>query len=98
MSPLVFADTLAQAVYAYPYDASAGAVGDRRVFADHAQLDGAPDGAAADGGVWTCVLRAGKLARFTAAGLDRLVDLPMANPSDICRGRGCSRSSTVPGC
>jgi sugar lactone lactonase YvrE len=88
VSTLVFADTLAQAVYAYPYDASAGAVGDRRVFADHAQLDGAPDGAAADadGGVWTCVLRAGKLARFTAAGLDRLVDLPMANPSDIAFG------------
>jgi L-arabinonolactonase len=87
-STLICADTQARAVYAYPYDATAGTVGDRRVFGDHAALDGAPDGATTDrdGGVWSCVLRGGKLARFTAAGLDELVDLPMANPSDVVFG------------
>src|SRR5207244_5488018 len=32
------------------------------------------------------VLRSGKLARFTATGLDRLLDLPMPNPSDVAFG------------
>ncbi|CAN5785939.1 hypothetical protein BH24ACT3_BH24ACT3_15160 [soil metagenome] len=85
---LVFADTLARVVYAYPYDGTTGAIGERRVFGNHAQLGGAPDGAAADaeGGVWSCVLRSGKLARFATGGLDRVVDLPMANPSDVAFG------------
>jgi L-arabinonolactonase len=85
---LVLADTSARAVYAYPYDGRAGTVGERRVFGDHGALDGAPDGAAADsdGGVWSCVLGPGKVARFTATGLDRVLDLPMPNPSDVTFG------------
>lgn len=87
-STLVLADTLALAVYAYPYDGATGTVGERRVFGDHAVLDGAPDGATGDddGGVWSCVLSAGKIARFTGAGLDRVVDVPVANPSDVTFG------------
>lgn len=87
-STLICADTQARAVYAYPYDGITGTVGERRVFGDHVALDGAPDGATTDreGGVWSCVLRTGKLARFTAAGLDQLVELPMANPSDVAFG------------
>jgi sugar lactone lactonase YvrE len=87
-STLVLGDTPARKVYAYPYDGSAGTVGDRRVFGDHAALDGAPDGATADGvdGVWSCVLGTGKIARFTAAGLDRVIDVPMPNPSDVTFG------------
>jgi sugar lactone lactonase YvrE len=87
-STLVFGDTLARSIYAYDYDGRAGTVGGRRLFADHGALGGAPDGATADsdGGVWSCVLHSGKLARFTAAGLDRLLDLPMPNPSDVAFG------------
>jgi len=87
-STLVFADTLARSIYAYDYDGPAGTVGKRRLFADYGALDGAPDGATADsdGGVWSCVLRSGKLARFTATGLDRLWHLPMPNPSDVAFG------------
>jgi L-arabinonolactonase len=89
-STLVLGDTVAGAVYAYDYDAAAGTVGPRRVLSDHTALGGAPDGATADadGGVWSCVLRSGKLARLTAAGVDRVVDLPMANPSDVAFGGG----------
>jgi L-arabinonolactonase len=85
---LVLADTPARVVYAYPYDGARGAVGDRRVFGDHAVLDGAPDGATADSddSVWSCVLGPGKIARFTVAGLERVVDMPMANPSDVTFG------------
>jgi L-arabinonolactonase len=87
-STLVLGDTVAGKVYAYPYDAAAGTVGPRRVLGDHAGLGGAPDGATADadGAVWSCVLRSGKLARLTSAGLDRVVDVPMANPSDVAFG------------
>jgi L-arabinonolactonase len=56
---------------------------------DHGSaLGGAPDGATADadGAVWSCVLRCGKLARLTAPGLDRVLDVPMANPSDVAFG------------
>ena len=87
-STLVLGDTIAGAVYAFPYDADAGTVGPRRVLCDLAALGGAPDGATADadGAVWSCVLRGGKLARLTASGLDRVVDVPMANPSDVAFG------------
>jgi L-arabinonolactonase len=71
-STLVLADTAAAAVYAYPYDGRSGTVGDRRVFGDHQLLGGVPDGATADveNGVWSCVLGVGKIARFTAHGLE----------------------------
>jgi L-arabinonolactonase len=87
-STLVFGDTPAQAVYAYPYDGNRGTIGERRVFGDHVALGGAPDGATVDteNGVWSCVLGTGKVARFTAAGLDRVLDTPMANPSDVTFG------------
>ena len=61
---------------------------ERRVFGDHAALGGAPDGATADAdnAVWSCVLGVGKIARFTVTGLDRVVDVPMPNPSDVTFG------------
>lgn len=85
---LVFGDTPAAKVYAYPYDGAAGTVGDRRVLSDHGALGGSPDGATGDGdgGVWSCVLGAGKLARLTGSGLDRTVDVPVTYPSDVCFG------------
>jgi sugar lactone lactonase YvrE len=87
-STLVLGDTPAAVVYAYPYDGRAGTIGERRVFGDHRALGGMPDGATADteNGVWSCVLGAGKIARFTASGLDRSIDVPMANPSDVTFG------------
>jgi sugar lactone lactonase YvrE len=93
-STLVLGDTVAAKVYAYPYDAEGGTVGPRRVLSDHAALGGAPDGATADadGGVWSCVLRSGKLARLAAGGLDRVVDVPVSNPSDVAFGLGPDRT------
>lgn len=87
-STLVCGDTVARAVYAYGYDGAVGAASAKRVLSDHAVLDGAPDGATVDrdGGVWSCVLRSGKLARITEAGTERVVDMPMANPSDVTFG------------
>src|SRR5205807_4695600 len=65
---LVFADTWASKVYAYPYDGTRGTVGERRVFVDTSALGGLPDGACADGdgGVWTCLVGAGTIIRHPA--------------------------------
>ena len=38
------------------------------------------------GGVWSCVLRAGKLAHLIDSGVERFVDLPVPNPSDVTFG------------
>lgn len=85
---LVVGDTNAQAVYRYAYDSDAGQVGARETLSDHGAIGGAPDGACADeaGGVWSCVLRSGKLARLDAGGVDRAVDVPMPNPSSVAFG------------
>lgn len=84
---LIIGDTSAQ-YFAYPYSPSTGAVGDRRVFGDTTALDGLPDGTTFDakGGLWCALMRGGQLARFTTAGLDRTVALPVKNPTDVTFG------------
>jgi len=85
---LVVADTVAGALYAYPYDAERGTVGERRVLATASDLGGPPDGAAVDalGGVWSCALGAGRIVRLGPDGVDRAIDVPMTNPSDVTFG------------
>lgn len=85
---LVIADTPTGLLYAYDYDPAAGTIGPRRTFADHGGMGGQPDGATVDaaGGVWSCVLGPGRLARLTAAGVDRTVDVPVPFPSSVAFG------------
>jgi sugar lactone lactonase YvrE len=85
---LVFGDTLARKMYGFPYDPAAPGVATPALMLDHGELGGAPDGATADadGAVWTTIVRGGKLARVTAAGLDRVVDVAAVNPSDVTFG------------
>lgn len=85
---LVFADTLACALYAYSYDGAAGTVGPRRHFAETRHWSGFPDGACADaeGGVWSCILAAGKIARYTLDGLDQVIESDVELPSDVTFG------------
>lgn len=84
---LIIGDTSAQ-YYAYPYDAEAGTAGPRTVFGDVSGLDGLPDGATLDDeeGLWCALVGGAQLARFTTAGLDRTVALPVANPTDVTFG------------
>jgi len=84
---LIVGDTSAH-YYAYPYDPASGAVGDRRIFGDVSDLDGLPDGSTLDsqGGLWCALVGGGQLARFTTAGLDRAVALPVSNPTDVTFG------------
>jgi sugar lactone lactonase YvrE len=85
---LVFADTQASAVYAYDYNGRAGQVGDRRLFADTSEVGGVPDGACADseGGIWSCVLGPGVIARYGADGLTDRIDTGVELPSDVTFG------------
>ena len=86
---LVFADTFALTIYAYPYDGATGTVGERRVFANTGELiGGMPDGATADadGGVWGCVLGAGKIVRYVDGAADEVIDTGVELPSDVTFG------------
>jgi L-arabinonolactonase len=84
---LVIGDTSAQ-YYSYAYDPASGTVGPRSVFGDTTALDGVPDGATLDdgGGLWCALVGGSQLARFTTAGLDRTVALPVINPTDVTFG------------
>lgn len=84
---LIIGDTSAD-YFAAPYDSVTGEKGARRVFGDTQPLDGHPDGATvdADGGLWCALVGGSQLARFTTAGLDRTVALPVTNPTDVTFG------------
>lgn len=87
-STLVFADTHASAIYAYPYDGAKGIVGERRVFAETTALAGLPDGACADdaGGVWSCMFAAGKIARYVSGSADPVIDAGAELVTDVTFG------------
>jgi L-arabinonolactonase len=84
---LIVGDTSAD-YFSYPYQPGRGTVGPRAVFGDVSGLDGMPDGATldADGGLWCALVGGSQLARFTTAGLDRTLGLPVANPTDVTFG------------
>lgn len=84
---LIIGDTSAS-YFAAPYNSTTGEKGERRVFGDTDALDGGPDGSAVDvdEGLWCALVGGGQLVRFTAAGLDRTVTLPAANPTDVAFG------------
>jgi L-arabinonolactonase len=84
---LIIGDSSAD-YFAYPYDARNVTVGPRRVLGDMSGLEGVPDGATLDAedGLWCALFGGGRLARFTTSGLDRTLDVPVANPADVTFG------------
>jgi sugar lactone lactonase YvrE len=85
---LVFADTQASALYAYPYDGTRGSVGARRIFADTSEVGGMPDGACADAdaGVWSCVLGPGRIVRYAKGSAQHVIETGVELPSDVTFG------------
>jgi sugar lactone lactonase YvrE len=75
-----FADTLANAVRVYSYDADSGAIADERpFFADFPR--GLPDGSAMDseGCLWNCRYDGGCIVRVSPDGtIDRVVEMPVS--------------------
>ena len=75
---LYHADTPARTISAYPFDAAAGTIGGRRVFAHFEGETERPDGAAVDseGCYWIAFYRGGKIVRLSARG-ERLGEYPV---------------------
>lgn len=94
---LIVGDTAAH-YFSYTYEPATGRIGPRRRFGDVSGLSGKPDGATldADGGFWAALVGGAQLVRFTTSGLDRTVDLPVSNPTDITfGGRDLDRAFVV---
>jgi sugar lactone lactonase YvrE len=86
---MYFADTMRCLIWAYDYDPASGAATRERVFAD--ATPGRPDGSCVDaeGCLWNAEYGAGRLVRYTPAGkVDRVIPLPIANPTCCCFGGG----------
>jgi sugar lactone lactonase YvrE len=75
---LYHADTPARVVAAWDFDATTGAVANRRVFAQFAGDTDRPDGAAVDreGCYWSAFYRGGKIVRLSPRG-ERLAEFPL---------------------
>lgn len=86
---LYFTDTRCHLCYAYDLDLDDGAVYNRRIFADHSSTGERPDGTCvdADGCVWMAFFAGGRIVRHRPDGtVDRVVELPVTNPTCLCFG------------
>ena len=82
-------DTLTKKIMVCDYERSSGAVSGQRVFADLAQQPGSPDGSTvdADGYLWNAQWGGARVVRFAPDGsIDRVVDIPAAQPSCVAFG------------
>jgi sugar lactone lactonase YvrE len=84
---MYFADTNRHTIWAWDYDPATGAASGERVFADTGV--GRPDGSCvdADGCLWNAEYGGWRLVRYSPAGKpDRVIELPVANPTCCCFG------------
>ncbi|ONN66183.1 SMP-30/gluconolactonase/LRE family protein [Herbaspirillum sp. VT-16-41] len=82
-------DSMEGKIMVCDYDPASGAIANQRVFADLAQQPGGPDGSTvdADGHVWNAQWGGARVVRFTPDGrIDRIVDMPTAQPSCVAFG------------
>lgn len=81
---MYYADSLAETVWAYDFDAATGEPSDQRVLTDFAGLPGTADGATVDedGCYWIACVFGSAIARITPKGdIDRLVEVPVDKPT-----------------
>lgn len=86
---MYIADTRRGCIDAFAFDAKAGILGERRVFADLGALPGGPDGACVDreGFLWSAIFDGGALLRLDPDGrIDRVLRLPVSKPSSCAFG------------
>jgi sugar lactone lactonase YvrE len=79
---MYFIDSTTQRVDVFDFDGRAGAIADRRAFAEIDPSDGLPDGMTVDaeGGVWVCLFGGSAVRRYGDDGkLDAVFGLPVAN-------------------
>jgi sugar lactone lactonase YvrE len=83
-----FADSLGQVIFAYDFDATNGAISNRRVLNDTRDY-GHPDGATVDaeGCLWSARWGASCVLRIDPRGrIDRVVPIPATRPTCVCFG------------
>ena len=81
---MYLADTRRGMIYAYPFEAISGSLGERRIFADLGAMPGGPDGAAIDteGCLWSAQFDGGCIVRYAPDGrVDRVLRLPVTKPT-----------------
>ena len=85
---MYFSDSLLHTIYAFDFDADAGLMGDRRLFATTV-APAIPDGAATDvdGYLWCAEYDGWRITRFAPDGrIDRVVELPVQRPTSCAFG------------
>lgn len=86
---LYFTDTRRHLCFAWNLDLDDGVVTGKRVLADHTATGDRPDGACvdADGCIWMAFFAGGRIVRHRPdGGVDRVVALPVTNPTCLCFG------------
>lgn len=85
---LIFSDTPAQLLHACDYNPQNQTASQKFNIGDTSLLGGYPDGSCAtdDGAILSCIIGPGKLACYTTAGLQNVIDAGMEQPSDVTFG------------
>ena len=86
---LYFADTPKHTIWAFDLDIDAGAITNRRVFADLSQRNGLPDGSCVDaeGYLWNAEFAGRRITRYAPDGrVERTLDVPVTSPTCCCFG------------
>lgn len=86
---MYFTDTRRYQTWRFDFDVEAGAISNRRLFADYSGSRERPDGACVDvdGGLWTAFFAGGRVVRYRPDGvIDVVVPVPVSNPTCVCFG------------
>lgn len=86
---MYFSDTRQYVTWAFDLDIDTGDIGNQRIFADYRGDNSRPDGACVDseGFLWNAVYDGHRVMRYAPDGrLDRVVELPVTNPTCVCFG------------
>jgi D-xylonolactonase len=86
---LYFTDSIPQEIYAFDYDATTGAIANRRLFARVPPGGGLPDGLTVDaeGGIWSARWGGACVVRYTPDGREeRRIDFPALRVSSLTFG------------
>jgi sugar lactone lactonase YvrE len=86
---MYFADTPKHTIWAFDFDLDAGAMSNRRVFADLTGRKALPDGSCidAEGFLWNAEFAGRRLTRYAPDGrVDRTVEVPVTSPTCCCFG------------
>jgi sugar lactone lactonase YvrE len=92
-----FADTLANVVWAYDYDASNGTISNETPFLDKFER-GIPDGSTVDteGYLWNCRFSGGCIVRVAPDGkIDRVIEMPVTNVTTCTFGGAANKTLYV---